>query len=580
MLTTAPLIVPPDYNLRPPQPGAAPRTAQDPSAQARAALYSGTPEAAAAALPSTYSEGEKMLLARSGASTVDPAIRQTISSETGYEIAEPGLTDRVLAGPSAPAPAAPRRPRRPPPHRRHRRNLRPRRGNRIATVRTKAALQRLAAVLAVLAGLWAGGAQAAIKATQVILKNGLQVVVIPDHRAPVVTHMLWYRVGGADDPMGHSGLAHFFEHMMFRGTKAVPGDQLSRIVARNGGQDNAFTTHDYTAFFERIAKDRLALVMGLEADRMVNLDLSDASVNTERKVVLEERRWRVDSDPGSLLQEQLSAALHLSHPYGRPVIGWAAEIKRIGRAEATDYYVHHYAPNNAVLIVAGDVDPAQVRALAEQKYGAVPPRPVARHADPVAPPRLAETRIAFAHPDAKLPTLIRVYRVPSYVTDPHAALTLEVLAQVLGGGPTSRLYRTLVIDQKIAVAAGAFYNGYTRGPAEFGVYAYPAPGVSFDTVEAAIDEMIQAMTAAPATPPEYSRAITTLVAAAIYERDSQNALANDYGQALSIGLTTADVEEWPERIKRVSAADVQAAATLYLIKREAATGRLSPLARR
>ena len=434
--------------------------------------------------------------------------------------------------------------------------------------------------LAVLAGLWAGGAQGAIKATQFALKNGLQVVVIPDHRAPVVTHMLWYHVGGADDPMGHSGLAHFFEHMMFLGTKAVPGNGLALTVARNGGQDNAFTTHDYTAFYERIAKDRLALVMGLEADRMVHLDLSEAAVNNERQVVLEERHWRIDSDPGSLLQEQLSAALHLSHPYGRPVIGWPAEIQRIGRAQATDYYVHHYAPNNAVLIVAGDVDPAQVRALAEQKYGAIPPRPIAPHADPVAPPRVAETRIAFAHPEAKLPTLIRLYRVPSYVTDPRAALTLEVLAQVLGGGPTSRLYRTLVIDRKIAVAAGAFYNGTARGPAEFGVYGYPAPGVSFDTLEAAIDEMIHALTVAPPAPAEYSRAVTTLVADAIYERDSQNALANDYGEALSIGLTTTDVEEWPERIKRVSAADVQRAAALYLIKREAATGRLSPLTRR
>jgi len=464
------------------------------------------------------------------------------------------------------------RPRRSRPH--------PHPANRIAATPSVPVLKRLASALAVLAAvlvaLWTTPASAEIKATQFTLKNGLVVVVIPDHRAPVVTHMVWYRVGGADDPMGHSGLAHFFEHMMFLGTKAVPGNGLSLTVARNGGQDNAFTTHDFTAFFERIAKDRLGLVMGLEADRMVNLDLSDASVNTERNVVLEERRWRVESDPGSQLQEQLAAALHLSHPYGRPVIGWSAEIERIGRAEAKNYYDHHYAPNNAILVVAGDVEPDEVRALAEQKYGAVPSRPIAARADPVAPPRLAETRLAFSHPDAKLPTFMRIYRVPSYVTNPRAAEALELLAQILGGGPTSRLYRTLVIDRKIAVSAGAYYDGDARGPGDFTVYAYPAPGVGFDTVEAAIDEMIQAMASATPAGPEFARATTTLVADAIYERDSQNALANDYGQALSVGLTTADVEEWPDRIRRVSGADVQRAAQLYLIKREAATGRLSP----
>lgn len=428
------------------------------------------------------------------------------------------------------------------------------------------------------AALCVAPASAAIKAAQYTLKNGMQVVVIPDHRAPVVTHMVFYRVGGTDDPMGHSGLAHFFEHMMFRGTKAVPGNGLSLTVARNGGQDNAFTTEDFTAYYERIAKDRLPLVMTLEADRMANLDLSDDSVNMERGAVLEERLMRVESDPSSLLNEQMSAALHLSHPYGRPVIGWTDEIKRIGRPAALDYYRHHYAPNNAILIVAGDVEPEAVHALAEQKYGPVAPKPLVARADPVAPPRLSETRIAFSHPEAKLPTLMRIYRVPSYVTDGHAAYALEVLSQILGGGPTSRLYRTLVVDRKIAVAAGAFYNGDARGPAEFGVYAYPAPGVSFDTLEAAIDDMLKAAQSAPPTDAELTRARTSLVADATYERDSQNSMANDYGQALAIGLSTADVEEWPDRIAAVPAADVQKAAQAYLLRAESVTGRLSPLA--
>jgi len=216
---------------------------------------------------------------------------------------------------------------------------------------------------------------------QFALANGMQVLVIPDHRAPVATQMLWFKVGGVDDPQGISGLAHFFEHMMFRGTKKAPGDTFSLTIARNGGQDNAFTTHDFTAFFERIAKDRLGLAMQLEADRLANLDLSDTIVATERDVVMEERRMRTDNDPQQLFGEQLRAALHLSHPYGRPVVGWAEEIRHIDRASAADFYRHHYAPNNAVLIVAGDVTSEEVRALAKQYYDPVAARPLSPRAE-------------------------------------------------------------------------------------------------------------------------------------------------------------------------------------------------------
>ena len=190
---------------------------------------------------------------------------------------------------------------------------------------------------------------------QFALTNGMQVLVIPDHRAPVATQMVWFRVGAVDDPPGISGLAHFFEHMMFRGTKTVPDDAFSQTIAKNGGETNAFTDHDYTAFYEQIAKDRLPLAMRLEADRLANLDLSDSHVAPERDVVLEERRMRVDNEPQSLMSEQMRAALHLSHPYGRPVIGWGDEVRRIDRVSAQDFYDHHYAPNNTILVIAGDV---------------------------------------------------------------------------------------------------------------------------------------------------------------------------------------------------------------------------------
>jgi zinc protease len=330
-------------------------------------------------------------------------------------------------------------------------------------------------------------------------------------------------------------------------------------------------------FFQRIAKDRLPIVMGLEADRMVNLDLSEPNVLTEREVVLEERHLRVDSEPQALAQEQMEAALHLSHPYGRPVIGWEAEIRRIGRPEANDFYQHHYAPNNAIIMVVGDVKPDEVRKLAEEKYAAIPARQLAPRVDEPLPPRVAETRINFALPGTKLPQLLRMYRVPGYVKAPRGtAEAMEVMSSILGGGSTSRLYKTLVMDKKLAVEAGASYDGHNRGPGSLMVYAVPRDGVSFDTLEAAMDQIIAGIMRAPPEEGEFTRAKTRLVAEYTYQHDNQYLLAQDYGVALSIGLTVADVEDWPNRIRAVQAADVRKAAQMYLLKEEAVTGRLSP----
>jgi zinc protease len=413
---------------------------------------------------------------------------------------------------------------------------------------------------------------------QFTLDNGMRILVIPDHRAPVVSHMVWYRVGGVDDPPGLSGIAHFFEHLMFKGTdKVAPGD-ISRIVARNGGTDNAFTGHDYTAYFQRIARDRLPLVMELEADRMANLNLSEENVLTEREVVREERNMRVESDPSSQFREQMSAALFLSHPYGRPVIGWDEEIQQIGREEAIDFYTHHYAPNNAMLVVTGDVEPAEVLSLAEETYGLVHSRELAPRTNPAQPPRLSETRINMTHADTRLPLIMRMYRVPTYRSaEPGVAEAFDMLTTILGGGATSRLYRALVVEQQIAVSAGSYYNGSSANLSEFGVYAYPAEGVSLEQVEAAIDEVIEEMMNAPPEPGEFERARTRLVAAHIYEQDSQFALAMDYGLSLTIGLTVEDVETWPDRIELVTPEGVQNVARDYLLKKEAVTGTLSPL---
>jgi len=415
------------------------------------------------------------------------------------------------------------------------------------------------------------------KEFQFALQNGMQVIVVPDHRAPVITQMLWYRVGAVDDPPGIGGLAHFFEHMMFRGTTANPGNAFSLTVARNGGEDNAFTTHDYTAFYEQIAKDRMRLVMGLEADRIANLDLSDANVRTERDVVMEERRMRIDNDPQSLMREQMEAALYLSHPYGRPVIGWPDEIRHIDRASAQEYYQRHYAPNNAILVIAGDVTPDEVRAAAEAEYGKLTARELVPRWEFAQPARLGETRLDVARSDVKVPLFFRLYRVVSYPeARPGQAEALETLAQLIGGDSTSALYRKLVVEKKLASDAGASYDGYTRDDGEFSVYAIPRPGVRLDQVEHAVDEILKDAASTLPNPAELTRAKTQLVADAIYRRDNQYEMASAYGQALAIGLTADDVDQWPSRIRAVQPAQVKDAAARSLNRRDAVSGYLSP----
>ena len=430
---------------------------------------------------------------------------------------------------------------------------------------------------ALFASLFDTTAPAAEQVTQFNLPNGMQVVVIPDHRAPVVTQMIWYKVGGMDDPPGHSGLAHFFEHMMFRGTKANPGDAFSRLLAKNGGEDNAFTTQDYTAFYEQIAKSRLGLAMSLEADRMAHLDLSDASVKTERDVVLEERRMRIDNSPSALAAEQVDAALYLSHPYGRPVIGWPEEVHRLDRAQAQAFYDRHYAPNNAILVEVGDVTPGEVRAAAASTFARVPPRPLEPRVVYAEPARLGPTRLAIARPDATVPSFTRTWRVASYVQGkPGAAAALDVLAALLGGDSNAVLYRKLVVEQKLATDAGASYDGDARNAGAFSVFATPRPGVSLAEVEHAVDAIVAGFAKAPPSAADLAHIKTQLVAGDVFRRDNQLDLASAYGRALAIGQSIADVESWSRRIEAVTAEDVRAAAATELVPRESVSLYLTP----
>lgn len=408
------------------------------------------------------------------------------------------------------------------------------------------------------------------------LENGMEVVVIPDRRAPVVTHMVWYRVGAADEPPSQSGVAHFFEHLMFKGTDKLAAGEFSKIVARNGGQDNAFTSQDYTGYYQRVASDRLALVMEMEANRMINLKLTPEEVLPERDVVLEERRSRVDNNPGSRLNEQMNAAFYLSHPYGNPVIGWEHEIQQLNREEAIAFYRLYYSPNNAILIVAGDIDEQEVRTLAEKFYGPIPPQPNLKpRSRPQEPPHQAARRVILRDARVESPRFRRMYLTPSYATaEPGEGAALEVLAQILGGGTTSRLYRQLVVEQKVAILAGAWFSGDFLDSGSFGLYGAPAPGTDEMVLEASMEAAITKIIESGVTGEELADAKNLLIADTIYAIDSQSQLARIFGVALTSGQTVQDVQQWPERIEKVTLEQVQAVAAKYLRIERSVTGLL------
>jgi zinc protease len=411
------------------------------------------------------------------------------------------------------------------------------------------------------------------------LSNGLDVVVIPDHRAPVVTHMVWYRNGAADDPPGKSGIAHFLEHLMFKGTELHPKGEFSEFISEVGGVENAFTGNDFTAYFQQIAKEHLKACMAFEADRMTGLTLTDDIVAPERDVVLEERRMHCDSDPGAQLGEAVQAALFTHHPYGIPVIGWGHEIESLNRDDALTYYRRFYTPENAILIVAGDVEPDEARTLAEETYGKIKPRGAKpERVRPMEPPTVANRLVTVADDKVEQPGWQRHYLAPSARTAPEGqAEALELLAHLFGGGQTSFLYRTLVIEERIAISAWSYYHGATVDQSRFIVNMTPATGVSLETLDKAFDRALTKFVHGGIEAGDLERAKTRMVADAIYARDSQSDLARWYGSSLAIGQTLRDVEEWPARIERVSAEDVIGAARRWLLHKPAVTGYLMPL---
>jgi len=432
--------------------------------------------------------------------------------------------------------------------------------------------------LGLAATVWLAGPGSGEPVSTFRLDNGMDIVVIEDHRAPVVVQMVWYRIGSADEPPGRSGIAHFLEHLMFKATDDMAAGAFSDAVSAQGGKDNAFTSFDYTAYHQRVAADRLDLLMRMEADRMRDLVLTEEDVTTERQVILEERNQRTDSSPGALLNEQVAAAQYLNHPYGVPVIGWRHEMAALSRQDALEFYRANYAPNNAVLVVAGDVDPAAVLALAEKYYGPVAPSDLIRpRIRPQEPPQLAERRLVMSDARVSEPYMMRSYlaseRNPG---DQRTAAALVLLAEVLGGSPTTAvLPRALQFDAQVAVFSQAFYNPTTVDPDTFNFAVLPQPGVSLTEAEAALDTVLARFLDTGIDPADFARIKTRIRADEVYGRDNVQSLAQDYGAALAVGLSVADVQAWPDLLQAVTADEVMAAARKVLNRNNAVTAWLT-----
>ena len=408
------------------------------------------------------------------------------------------------------------------------------------------------------------------------LDNGMDVVVIEDHRAPAVVHMVWYKAGSADEWRGSSGVAHFLEHLLFKATDTLEAGEFSKVVAANGGTDNAFTSFDYTGYFQRVAADRLGLMMQMEADRMVNIRLTEEDILTEREVIIEERNQRVENDPGALFREQRRAALYMNHPYGTPIIGWRHEMEELDLEAAMAFYDLHYSPNNAILIVAGDVNPDEVLELAREHYGPIPANPEIGERNRVREPvHLSERRMIFRDARVAQPYVIRTYLAPE--RDPGAqekAAALTLLAEVLGGGQTSVLTQKLQFESNTAVYAGSWYSGTSLDDTSFGLVVVPSQGVTLEEAEAEMDRVVAEFIEEGVDQDQLDRIKFQLKAQQIYARDSANQLARRYGGALTSGLTVEDVQAWPDILQAVTGEDIIAAAQEVFDRKKSVTGYL------
>jgi zinc protease len=411
--------------------------------------------------------------------------------------------------------------------------------------------------------------------TTFTLDNGMEVVVIEDHRAPVVVQMVWYRAGSADEKVGQSGVAHFLEHLLFKGTDKLAPGEFSATVAANGGSDNAFTSYDYTAYFQRVAADRLPLMMEMESNRMENLRLSESDIETERNVIIEERAQRTDNNPGALAREQFMAAQYQNLRYGVPIIGWKHEMAELSLEDALAYYTLNYSPNNAILVVAGDVQPDDVMALAAKYYGVIPPEPdLPPRLRPTEPPQTAPRRMTYTDPRVSQPYIVRSYLATERdAGDQKTAAALVYLSELLGGSPfTSALGQALQFDTQTAIYTNAGYDPSSLDTSTFSLSVVPSTGVSLSDAEAAMDKVVTDFMAADIDPAALDRIRNQLNAQEIYALDNVQGRAQRYGAALTQGLTVQDVQDWPQILQDVTAEDIKSAAAQVFDLNQSVTG--------
>lgn len=421
-------------------------------------------------------------------------------------------------------------------------------------------------------------------ASRFTLENGLEVVVIPDHRAPVVTQMIWYHVGSADEKPGVSGIAHFLEHLMFKGTKNHPAGEFSGKVSEIGGRENAFTSYDYTAYFQTVSPDALEMVMDFESDRMENLVLTEDMVKTEREVILEERRMRVDSNPAAMLMENSNAVQFYNHPYRTPVIGWRHEMEKLSLQNAIDFYQQYYTPNNATLVISGDVTPEHVRDLVMKTWAKVPKRAdVAPRERPQEPAKHAARVVTLHDQRVSTPSFRMTWLVPSYANEKRFpdvkagdAAALDLLSEILGGSLRSRLYQELIVKKGIAASVGAGYDGDALDDGTFSVYGTPRNGATLNDVEKAVAAEVSRIIKDGVTQAELDQARNRFLKAVIFARDSQSGMARIYGSTLATGQTIEDIQKWPELIKAVTVDQIKDAATRYLVVDQSVTSYLLP----
>jgi zinc protease len=428
---------------------------------------------------------------------------------------------------------------------------------------------KLSSILLALCLLLPGAASAAQSADAVEVRelaNGLRVIVKTDRRAPVAVNMVWYRIGSIDEQNGVTGVAHVLEHMMFKGSKTVAPGEFSRLISAAGGRENAFTNRDYTGYFQTLHKSALPLSFRLEADRMANLVLSPEEFSKEIKVVMEERRLRTDDRPQSIVYERLMAAALTAHPYRNPVIGWMSDLENLSVADTRAFYDHWYAPNNATVVVVGDVVPAEVFALAEKYFGVLPRKTLPPRKPQDEPPQLGLKRLTVKAP-AEQPYVLMAYRVPGLKkpADDWEPYALDMLESILSGNDAARLPRTLVKTDLLATSAGASYDGLGRGPAFFYLSGSPVAGRSAEQLEQGLRREIKRVVDQGVTEEELTRVKAQVIAAQVFQRDSMFFQARQIGSMEVIGLSYRDLDLYIEKLKLVTAEQVREVTRKYLI---------------